>query len=399
MSVLETSGSGCLRDAIPRVDAPGTGPLLLSVVFVRRLPIHIHCLRASPPHALLDGWPRCRLISRLYCLKDCSALRISTMNSIDGSNRHIQADAAPPPSLLAVVLDTNPHAWAHLSSSLSLSAALANILVFINAHLASGNANEVAVIASHSHKATFLYPTPAAPKPQTRNGANGDVDMNGAQDSRGAHVAENPNKYRAFALVESAILKNFAKLLDETTESHLTATPTTLIGGALSLALTYISKSSILHAPTTASAESMSLAALADSENAHVDRIPLTSRILIVSVSGDLANQYIPVMNSVFAAQRKKIPIDILKLDGDTVLLQQASDATGGVYMKPDRPEGLLQYLMMAYLPDATARTSLVMPSAGGVDFRASCFCHKKVIDIGFVCSVCLSSMPFFHPR
>jgi transcription initiation factor TFIIH subunit 3 len=314
------------------------------------------------------------------------------MNSIDGSNRHVVTDVAPPPSLLAIVLDTNPHAWAHLSTSLSLSAALANILVFINAHLASGNANEVAVIASHSHKATFLYPTPTPLQPQVRHDANGDVDMNGAEDENGIHIAENPNKYRAFALVESAILKNFAKLVDETKESYLAATPTTLIGGAISLALTYISKSTMLHAPTAASAENMSLAALADSENAHVDRIPLTSRILIVSVSGDLANQYIPVMNTIFAAQRKKIPIDILKLAGDTVLLQQASDATGGVYMKPDRPEGLLQYLMMAFLPDATARASLVIPSAGGVDFRAACFCHRKVVDIGFVCSVCLSS-------
>jgi transcription initiation factor TFIIH subunit 3 len=314
------------------------------------------------------------------------------MNTIDGSDRVKQEEALPPPSLLAIVLDTNPHAWAHLSSTLSLSAALANILVFINAHLASGNANEVAVIASHSHKATFLYPTPTPSRPKTRNDTNGDVGMNGADDTRGHHVAENPNKYRAFALVESAILENFAKLLNETDESHIAATPTTLIGGAISLALTYISKSSILHAPTAASAEAISLAALADSENSHIDRIPLTSRILIVSVSGDLANQYIPVMNSIFAAQRKKIPIDILKLAGDTVLLQQASDATGGVYMKPGRPEGLLQYLMMAFLPDATARQSLVIPSAGGVDFRAACFCHRKVVDIGYVCSVCLSS-------
>jgi transcription initiation factor TFIIH subunit 3 len=316
------------------------------------------------------------------------------MNSIDGSNRHVKTDVAPPPSLLAIVLDTNPHAWAHLSSSLSLSAALANILVFINAHLASGNANEVAVIASHSHKATFLYPTPTPARPQLYNGSNGDIDMNGAGD-KGPQIAENPNKYRAFALVESAILKNFTKLLEETEEKHLAATPTTLIGGAISLALTYISKSTMLHAPTAASAESMSLAALADAENSHIDRIPLTSRILIVSVSGDLANQYIPVMNSIFAAQRKKIPIDILKLAGDTVLLQQASDATGGVYMKPERPEGLLQYLMMAFLPDGTARNSLVIPSAGGVDFRAACFCHRRVVDIGYVCSVCLSSM--FH--
>lgn len=216
--------------------------------------------------------------------------------------------------------------------------------------------------------------------------------MDEAGDDRGHYAANNPNKYRPFALVENAILQNFAKLLDETTESHLSATPTTLIGGALSLALAYISKSTILHAPTAATAENISLAALADSESTHVDRISLTSRILIVSVSGDLANQYIPVMNSIFAAQRKRIPIDILKLAGDTVLLQQASDATGGVYMKPDRPEGLLQYLMMAFLPDVTARKSLVVPSAGGVDFRAACFCHRKVVDIGFVCSVCLSS-------
>jgi transcription initiation factor TFIIH subunit 3 len=310
------------------------------------------------------------------------------MNGVDGSDRHVHTDTAPPPSLLAVVLDTNPHAWAHLSSSLSLSAALANILVFINAHLASGIANEVAVIASHSHKATFLYPTPKPLQPQSRNGTNGDVEMNGADDNNRPHVAENPNKYRAFALVESAILQNFAKLLEETNESHLAATPTTLIGGAISMALAYISKATVLRAPTAASADTISAAAMADTDNAgNLDRIPLTSRILIVSVSGDLANQYIPVMNSIFAAQRKKIPIDILKLAGDTVLLQQASDATGGVYMKPERPEGLL-----AYLPDATARNSLVIPSAGGVDFRAACFCHRKVVDIGFVCSVCLSS-------
>ncbi|CAN9154246.1 unnamed protein product [Alternaria sp. RS040] len=314
------------------------------------------------------------------------------MNTIDGSDRHVKTEEAPPPSLLAIVLDTNPHAWAHLSSTLSLSAALANILVFINAHLASGNGNEVAVIASHSHKTTFLYPTPADPQPQSRRGdTNGHVQTNGHAKDKEHHMAESANKYRPFAVVESAILRNFAKLLNETKESHLEATPTTLIGGALSMALTHINKQTILHAPTAASADSSALAALADSENTHIDRVPLTSRILIVSVSGDLANQYIPVMNSIFAAQRKRIPVDILKLAGDTVLLQQASDATGGVYMKPDRPEGLLQYLMMAFLPDVTARTSLIVPSAGGVDFRAACFCHRNVVDIGFVCSVCLS--------
>lgn len=292
---------------------------------------------------------------------------------------------------MTIVLDTNPHAWAHLSSSLPLSTALANILVFINAHLASGNANCVAVIASHSHKACFLYPTPASPSERPHHAtSNGDVEMNGTTSKPPFSVPENPNKYRPFAIVETAILNNFAALMKETNESHLSATPTTLIGGALSLALAFIAKSTLRHSPTTTHADT--LLSLADSENHHIQRTTLTSRILIVSVSGDLANQYIPMMNSIFAAQRRRVPIDILKLAGDTVLLQQASDATGGVYMKPERPEGLLQYLMMGFLPDASARKSLIMPSAGGVDFRAACFCHRKVVDIGYVCSVCLSS-------
>jgi transcription initiation factor TFIIH subunit 3 len=99
-------------------------------------------------------------------------------------------------------------------------------------------------------------------------------------------------------------------------------------------------------------------------------------------------------MNSIFACQRLSIPIDILKLAGDTVFLQQAADATGGIYMALDDTSrsGFLQYLMFAYLPDQAAREHLIMPGEGeGVDFRAACFCHRRIVDIGFVCSICLS--------
>jgi transcription initiation factor TFIIH subunit 3 len=36
----------------------------------------------------------------------------------------------------------------------------------------------------------------------------------------------------------------------------------------------------------------------------------------------------------------------------------------------------------------------LALPRQGGADFRGACFCHGKVIDLGFVCSVCLSGKP-----
>lgn len=43
-------------------------------------------------------------------------------------------------------------------------------------------------------------------------------------------------------------------------------------------------------------------------------------------------------------------------------------------------------------MPDPATRRHLIPPSQINVDFRAACFCHKRVVDIGFVCSICLSS-------
>lgn len=52
--------------------------------------------------------------------------------------------------------------------------------------------------------------------------------------------------------------------------------------------------------------------------------------------------------------------------------------------------------IQMGFLPDQTSRKHLVLPTQVNVDFRAACFCHKRVVDIGFVCSICLSSTSSF---
>lgn len=279
----------------------------------------------------------------------------------------------PSPSLLVIVLDSNPHAWALLSKIIPLSKAIANILVFINAHLAVNNANQVAVVASHSHRAVWLYPRLPS--------EDEDVDMDDEK-------LEDANKYRPFALIENSLLASLENLISTTTEADISTTNTTQMAGALTLALSYINKATIKHSDTDASCKPTS------SGLEPIDTATgLQSRILVVSVSGDLAHQYIPIMNTTFAAQRLRIPIDILKLAGDTVFLQQASDATRGIYLQLESPEGLLQYLMMAFLPDQMSRKHLVAPSQEVVDFRAACFCHRRVVDVGFVCSICLSSI------
>lgn len=272
-------------------------------------------------------------------------------------------------------MDTNPHAWALLAETLPLSKAIANILVFINAHLAVNNANQVAVVASHSHRAVWLYPQ--APV------SSEDVEM---EDETPSNL-DDANKYRPFALIENSILSSLRTLIATTTESDISTTNTTQMAGALTLALSYINKATVTFSDIDSS--NKPAAPVTDATDTPTG---LQSRILVISVSGDLAHQYIPIMNTTFAAQRLRIPIDILKLAGDTVFLQQASDATKGVYMQLRSLEGLLQYLMMAFLPDQISRKHLVAPTQEVVDFRAACFCHRRVVDIGFVCSICLSS-------
>lgn len=304
------------------------------------------------------------------------------------------------PSLLTIVLDTNPHAWAALEDSLPFSKAVANILVFINAHLACNYANEVAVVASHTQKATWLYPVHNDTPSHHSADSDGDVSMNGT-----SRVASQINKYRPFRMVEEQVTRKLKELVDSTRSDDVRGNTSTMLAGALTLALSNINRRTIAWAEEHGGADLEDVAGNGGSGGAGAvgtgpgrysasnDDERLQSRILIVSVSGssDSAHQYIPVMNSIFACQRLHIPIDVCKLSGDAVFLQQACDATKGVYMALSEPRGLLQYLMMAFLPDQRSRKHLVLPTRVDVDFRAACFCHRRVVDVGYVCSICLS--------
>ncbi|KAF7128725.1 hypothetical protein CNMCM5793_003576 [Aspergillus hiratsukae] len=115
------------------------------------------------------------------------------MNAVDATEHYETSASDPAPSLLTIILDTNPHAWALLEASLPLSTAIANILVFVNAHLACNYANEVAVVASHAQKATWLYPCEIKKdkgkgkgKSKSGNKIGGDEDDDVAMNGSGA---------------------------------------------------------------------------------------------------------------------------------------------------------------------------------------------------------------------
>jgi transcription initiation factor TFIIH subunit 3 len=342
------------------------------------------------------------------------------------------------PSLLVIILDTNPGAWYLLSDTLTLSSAVSSLIVFINAHLACNYTNKVAVIASHSSRAQWLYPSSTEQhdprqkkekRPANDDGATdhisdsakklkingpGSSTLNGAGRKlpHGGAPASQPssNKFRQFRLVEEELIRNLTTLLTSTSPSSITNSTSTMIAGALTLGLSYINREKVAYAESTGSsnAEATANQTTTDPANLSSRTTALQSRILLLSISPstDIAHQYIPIMNCIFACQRLSIPVDICQIPlpntsaTSTVFLQQAADATKGIYI-PLRFESsdskttsltLLQYLLTAFLPSPqSSRLHLILPTSISVDFRAACFCHRNVVDIGFVCSICLS--------
>ncbi|KAL7623702.1 RNA polymerase II transcription factor B subunit 4 [Parahypoxylon ruwenzoriense] len=313
------------------------------------------------------------------------------MNRIDASDHYNQgASATQIPSLLTIIIDTNPRAWAAIHDLLPISKALANLLVFVNAHLAFGNESHVAILAAHTNRAVWLYPKP--PNSDHPNGGgrraadDQDVEMTDADGPNSS-----ANKFPQFAHIETSILTSLRALIDGTTPADLS--PTTLVSGALTMALSYIHKMS--HVGEVASAvfsDPANPTSVPGSLATAPDIATLQARILVLSVSDSEPAQYIPTMNAVFAAAHARIPVDTLSLYGSPAFLQQAAFITGGTFMSAaSNPRGLLTYLMFGFLADANARKSLVTPTQDTVDFRAACFCHRRVVDTGFVCSICLS--------
>eukprot|EP00835_Amoeboradix_gromovi_P003610 NODE_246_length_12992_cov_0.264407.p7 type:complete len:217 gc:universal NODE_246_length_12992_cov_0.264407:5014-5664(+) len=107
-------------------------------------------------------------------------------------------------------------------------------------------------------------------------------------------------------------------------------------------------------------------------------------RIIVISALPDNEKQYISMMNCIFSSQKLHITIDSIVLCS-SIYLQQAAFITNGLYIQTTQNK-LLQQLLDSIPIEGGQR--LLMSK---VDFRASCFCHRKMIDIGYVCSVCLS--------
>eukprot|EP00834_Sanchytrium_tribonematis_P006041 NODE_413_length_7912_cov_0.917061.p6 type:complete len:213 gc:universal NODE_413_length_7912_cov_0.917061:1004-1642(+) len=107
-------------------------------------------------------------------------------------------------------------------------------------------------------------------------------------------------------------------------------------------------------------------------------------KLVIINAIPDNDAQYISMMNCIFSSQKLNVSIDSIVLT-PSIYLQQAAFITNGLYLEVEELE-ILQKLLECIPFKSSRRLRMTK-----VDFRATCFCHRKTIDIGYVCSVCLS--------
>uniref|UniRef100_A0A8C3CPY7 General transcription factor IIH subunit 3 n=1 Tax=Cairina moschata TaxID=8855 RepID=A0A8C3CPY7_CAIMO len=262
-------------------------------------------------------------------------------------------------SLLVIVIDTNPIWWgkrAQGEAEFTLSKCIDAVMVLGNSHLFMNRTNKLAVIASHTQESRFLYPG--------KRWAFADLLGDGGNSVESNCSGSKDGKYELLTAINDAIAEEIKDLM---TKTDMRGQQTeTLLAGSLAKALCYINR--------------------------------MSKEVKVIKAAEDSALQYMNFMNVIFAAQKQSILIDACVLDSDSGLLQQACDITGGIYLKVPHMPSLLQYLLWVFLPDQEQRSQLVLPPPIHVDYRAACFCHRNLIEIGYVCSVCLSIFCNFSP-
>ncbi|CAM9220942.1 unnamed protein product [Choristocarpus tenellus] len=266
------------------------------------------------------------------------------------------------PSLLLVVLDASSAFWTKREANrmrpdqgadMKLSTfqeTVEGTLLFVESYLMMHRRNNVCFVACSGIESTMLFPT-AALEQEQRSLAAGSVSS---------------KEFHEFIRVGlEGVVAREASRADSAAEGYMLA-------GGLSKGLCFI--------------------------NSKLQQSPSTqARVLILSGAPDVPEGYNAVMNAIFSAQKAGVLVDCCVLGLHSIFLQQAAYLTGGLYLQCREP-GIVEYLIATFLPSQSCRKYLKLRKQRTVDFRAACFCHKRVVDIAYVCSVCLSVFCEFSP-
>ena len=269
------------------------------------------------------------------------------------------------PNLLCIVVDCDKEAWTTRNNAcgenqLNFNEVVSNIILFCNSYAMMHRHNRLAVIACGRQIPggySVVYPRRS---PATCGGGGSD-----------AHPHEAGQQNDDFVPL--------AHLLPQILASGLQTTQSTALSSSSSPSACFISQSLLT-----------ALCII----NRQMQLVPgLQCRILVAQMSRDYAPSYNNIMNSIFSADKLGVPIDALvfKAAEESHFLQQACYMTRGVYQRPVDQRDVLQLLLGHCLPCPATRQLLNAPFQKVVEFKASCFCHKKPVEFAYMCSVCLA--------
>ncbi|KAK3023471.1 hypothetical protein RJ639_044851 [Escallonia herrerae] len=300
-------------------------------------------------------------------------------------------------SLLMVLLDTNPFFWSTMNTSLSFSKFLSHVLSFLNSILLLNQLNQVAVIATGFNSCNYIY------------------------DS--SYGSSNQRPESLLQRLEEFVVKDE----ELSTEDPVDRIRPSLLSGSLSMALCFVMGNSLTKLITNGGRYCVCMDPLTG-----LDSMLSVSFLAVTTISAPegFTQRYVAIMNAIFSAQRSmrnlpkggetsagggvlkkwkavkqiiekftkskiaisstdfEVPIDSCLIGAQhSAFLQQvaynlywdlyipaakASYITGGVYLKPQLPDGLFQYLSTVFATDMQSRSFLQLPKPVGVDFRAS---------------------------
>lgn len=276
------------------------------------------------------------------------------------------------------------------------------IVAFANAFLMRSGVNRLTMLGSNSVTTTILY----------HRELHGSIqhEITDEQNETFANVAgtfhRNFLRWTTESMTKAKEELNAKQQQQKSTASNQQQQSATLLPGSLAQALCMI-----------------------NAEKATVAR----SRIVVFSIgadkSYDYSSQYMKLINCFFAAQKMDVIIDAATIEFTPAssssssahgqdaskmhsnkpsasmeelfavsILQQGCDLTGGRYIQVHKVSTLMQHLLWIFTTDAEERTAYVLPPKLKIAPPAACFCHRKPLEIGYVCSVCVSIFCQYMP-
>ncbi|MEN2497724.1 MAG: hypothetical protein MHMPM18_002082 [Marteilia pararefringens] len=265
---------------------------------------------------------------------------------------------------LALIVECNANLWISPDQNFNWSHLLALICSTAKILTAIHNQIHLMIFASLNDRMTIIY------------------DSNLLKTS---HKLQTLNNSYTAAMHES-IVEKFQEFVSKEFTNNEESLNVMNLDFSLAVLMCYINK---LHKQKFHGSETIDVLVI----SIHFSLPKLLSDHKMIKASNDVKNQYLSFVNCTFSAQRLGIRIFGISHCLRSTLLQQASEISGGTYYHSEDFGELRRLLFRLVLSDFNKNllAGRLKERPPHFDHRTACFCHQKLIDIAFACSVCFS--------